>query len=248
MLLRKRAFLGLLFLAWGPFFVRAVQFYAAVNVPQATFLAPTPELFRRFLDSQDIFLFFVAVYAGSGSIANDRRANALQLYLSRPLTRAEYVFGKLLILMLFLLLVSWVPAMLLLVVQVLFAGNLTFIFENLFLLPAITVLSFIQALAISSVVLALSSLSPNSRFVGILYAALVFLTQAAYNTLWLTTRDSTWSWISFSADLAQIGDAIFRIPPRYATPLPISFLVVAAVIGLSAVVLERRVRGVEAVV
>ena len=49
-MLRKRAFLGLLLLAWSPFFVRAVQIYAAANLPQASFLAPTPEMFRDFLD------------------------------------------------------------------------------------------------------------------------------------------------------------------------------------------------------
>ena len=114
----KRAFLGLLLVSWFPFFVRAVQIYAAANLPQAAFLAPTPETFRQFLDQQEIFVFFVTVYAGAGLIANDRRANALQIYLSKPLTRAEYVFGKLAILMTFLLLVTWVPAIVLLIVQI----------------------------------------------------------------------------------------------------------------------------------
>ena len=68
--------------------------------------------------SRQIFVFFVTVYVGAGLIANDRRANALQIYLSKPLTRAEYVFGKLAILMTFLLLVTWVPAIVLLIVQI----------------------------------------------------------------------------------------------------------------------------------
>jgi hypothetical protein len=41
-LFRTRAFLGLFGLSLVPFFVRAVQIYASANVPQATFLAPTP--------------------------------------------------------------------------------------------------------------------------------------------------------------------------------------------------------------
>ena len=48
----KRSFIGLLLLAWLPFFVRAVQIYAAANLPQAAFLAPTPEMFRDFLTSR----------------------------------------------------------------------------------------------------------------------------------------------------------------------------------------------------
>src|SRR5512135_1654251 len=110
----KRAFLGLLLIAWFPFFVRAVQIYAAANLPQAAFLAPTAETFREFLEQQGIFVFFVTVYVGAGLIANDRRANALQIYLSKPLTRAEYVIGKMAILLTFLLLVTWVPALALL--------------------------------------------------------------------------------------------------------------------------------------
>src|SRR5215217_5543368 len=139
--LGQRAFLGLLLVAWAPFFVRAVQIYAAANLPQAAFLAPTPEMFRQFLEQQEIFVFFVTVYVGAGLIANDRRANALQIYLSKPLTRAEYVFGKLAILMTFLLLVTWLPAIVLLIVQISFAGNFTFFRNNLFLFPAITVFS-----------------------------------------------------------------------------------------------------------
>ena len=133
-----------------PFFVRAVQIYAAANLPQASFLAPTPEMFRQFLDQQEIFVFFITVFAGSGLIANDRRANALQIYLSKPLTRAEYVFGKLAILTTFLLLVTWVPAFVLLVVQIAFAGNFTFFTGNVYLFPAITVFSFVQVLTIAS--------------------------------------------------------------------------------------------------
>src|SRR6195256_7023507 len=170
----KRAFLVLLLVSWFPFFVRAVQIYAAANLPQARFLAPTAETFRQFLDQQQIFVFFVTVYVGAGLIANDRRANALQIYLSKPLTRAEYIFGKLAILMTFLLFVTWLPAIVLLIVQIAFAGNFTFFRNNAFLFPAITVFCAVEVVVVSSAMLALSSLSKSSRYVGILYAAVIF--------------------------------------------------------------------------
>jgi ABC-2 type transport system permease protein len=243
----KRAFLGLLLVAWFPFFVRAVQIYAAANLPQAQFLAPTAETFRQFLDQQQIFVFFITVYVGAGLIANDRRANALQIYLSKPLTRAEYIFGKLAILMIFLSLVTWLPAIVLLIVQISFAGNFTFLAKNLFLFPAITVFSFISVTMVAAAMLALSSLSNSSRYVGILYAAVIFFTQAVYGVVYAATRSSAMSWISFSANLSQIGDVIFRQTPKYDTPWPVSLLMIVGLIVLSAVVLERRVRGVEVV-
>jgi ABC-2 type transport system permease protein len=243
----KRAFLGLLLMSWFPFFVRAVQVYAAANLPQAQFLALTGETFRQFLDQQQIFVFFITVYAGAGLIANDRRANALQIYLSKPLTRTEYIFGKLAILMSFLLLVTWVPAIVLLIVQISFAGNFTFLKNNFYLFPAITVFAFIQVTTVAAAMLALSSLSKSSRYVAILYAAVLFFTQAIYGVLSVVTRSTQLSWISFPANLAQVGDVIFRLPPKYSTPWPVSLLMILGLIAVSAVILERRVRGIEVV-
>lgn len=245
---RRKAFIGLLLLAWGPFFVRAVQIYAAANLPQAAFLAPTRETFRDFLSQQDLFVFFITVYAGSGLIANDRRANALQIYLAKPLSRLEYVIGKLAVLVAFLLLVTWVPGIVLLVVQVLFAGNFTFIVENFDLFPAITLSTFLKALTVSVTMLALSSLSKSGRYVGILYAGVIFFSQAMYGVLYAVTRDSTWSWMSPGANLQQMLNVIFRMRPAYDTPWPVSLLVLLTLVGVSAIVLEKRVRGVEVIV
>ena len=243
----KRAFIALLLLAWFPFIVRAVQIYAAANLPQAAFLAPTPETFRQFLEQQRTFVFFVTVYVGAGLIANDRRANALQIYLSKPLTRAEYVFGKLAILMTFLAMVTWLPAIVLLIVQISFAGNFTFFRNNIFLFPAITVFAFLEVTLASATMLALSSLSKSSRYVAILYAAVIFFTQAIYGVMYAVTARTGMSWISFSANLAEIGDVIFRLPVKYDTPWPVALLVIVGLVTLSGLILERRVRGVEVV-
>ena len=243
----KRAFIALLLLSWLPFVVRAVQIFAAANYPQLSFIAPTAETFRQFLNQQDPFVFFVTVYVGAGLIANDRRANALQIYLSKPLTRGEYVLGKMTILMTFLLMVTWLPAIVLLLVQVAFAGSFAFLQRNLYLFPAITIFSFIEATIVSAAMLALSSLSNNGRFVGILYAGLIFFTDALYGVLRVVTRDTSVSWVSLGNDLAQVGDAIFRLPLRFSTPWPLSLALIVALVIVSGIVLERRVRGVEVV-
>ena len=246
----KKAFLGLLLVSWFPFFVRAVQFYAAANlttIPQASMLTPSADTFRQFLEQQRTFVFFVTVYVGAGLIANDRRANALQIYLSKPLTRAEYVFGKLAILITFLALVTWLPAIVLLIVQIAFAGNFTFFRANVFLFPAITLFAFLEVIVASSTMLALSSLSKSSRYVAILYAAVIFFTQAVYGVLYAVTRSTSFSWLSFSTNLSQIGDMIFRQPQRYDTPWPVALLMIVLLVVLSGVILERRVRGVEVV-
>jgi ABC-2 type transport system permease protein len=247
-MLRKRMFIGLLLFGWMPFVVRAVQIYVASNYPQtAALLAPDAKMFRSFLEQQDFFVFVMTIYVGAGLIANDRRANALQIYLSKPLLRSEYIVGKAAVLFTFLMLVTWIPGILLLILQVLFKGSFEFMKNNLFLFPAITVASVLQALLATFTMLALSSLSKSSRYVGILYAGILFFTGAIYGAMYLITGSTSVSWLSVGSNLSQVVDVIFRQPPRYTTPWQVSLIVVLGLIALSVSVLERRVRGVEIV-
>ena len=243
----KRPVIGLLLAAWIPFLYQAVKFYLTTSFGQLQMLATSAQTFREFLENQEIFIFFLTIYVGTGLIASDRRANALQIYLSKPLTRLEYVAGKAAVLVVFLLAVTWLPAVLLLAVQAMFSGNFTFLRANAFLLPAVTVYSFVQVALATSTMLALSSVSKSPRFVGIMYTGVVFFTDAIFGTLKYLMNAGYASVVSPTQSLAQIGDVIFRVPPRHETPTALSLLVVLGIIALCALVLERRIRGIEVV-
>lgn len=246
-LMKRRAFVYLLLLGWIPCIVRGVQIYAAANFPQAAFLAISTRTFRDFLDQQELFVFFITVYAGSGLIADDIRANALQLYLSRPVTRTQYAAGKLASLMAALAMVTWVPAMLLLMLEPLFAGNTIFLRANLFLIPAISLLSLIQVSVSAFVMLALSSLSKSRWFVAVMYAGLGFFTQAIFVATRVAIGSTAFSWLAMFANIQQIGDAIFRLTPRFSTPAAVSAMVLASLVAVSAAVLKGRIRAIEVV-
>lgn len=243
----NRLFLGLMLVAWGPFLVRAVQIYAAANFPQASFLDISAATFRDFLVQQELWVFIITVWVGAGLIANDLRSNALQVYFSKPMTRAEYVAGKLGILLVFLLGVTWVPAMLLLLVQVLFSGSIDFLRANVHLVPAITVASFVVITVSSFSILALSSFSKSARFVAVTYAGLFFFTQAVFGVLRGATGSTALSWLSVPASVNQITDVLFRQPPRFDTPVAASVATVLVLVGVSVWILQRRVRAVEVV-
>jgi ABC-2 type transport system permease protein len=247
-LLKTRVFLGMLFFSLMPFIIRCVQLYLAANYPQlGSFVEPSPKMFRGFLENQSFFVFVMTIYVGSGLIAKDRLANALQIYLSKPLTRADYIAGKMAILVTFLLLITLVPGLLLILLQIVFSGSFMFIRENIFLVPAVTLASLAIVLVASFTMLALSSLSKSSRYVAILYAGIMLFTNAIYGVLRLVTGSNKVSWVSFTASLDQVCDAIFRLPLRYETPVAVSLIVLVALIVVSISVLERRVRGVEVV-
>jgi hypothetical protein len=247
-LIGRRVFLGLLALAWIWFLVRSVQIYLAVTTPQfAQFLPIDVKLFANFIDAQSFVAFFVTVYAGSGLIASDRRANALQVYLSKPLLRLEYIGGKLAILLVFLGLTIVLPSILLLVMQVLLSGSLAFVRAHIDLIPAIILASTMRVIVYGISMLALSSLSTSTRYVAVMFTGVVFFSEAVFNVLAFATGSTRVAWVSPSRNFDVVTDAIFRQPPRYDTPVIVSVLVLLAIVAVSISVLERRVRGVEVV-
>src|SRR5204863_2991050 len=119
--------------------------------------------------------------------------------------------------------------------------------QNLFLLPAVTLSSLLRVLVAACTMLALSALSKSSRYVAILYAGVIFFSEALFGVLRIIAGSSRVAWVSISANMEQVNDAIFRITPRYEAPVTVSVLVLAGLIAVSISVLERRVRGVEVV-
>lgn len=245
--LRERRFLGLLLFAWSLFVVRAVQLYIGETIASAVFFAPTERTFQLFLDQQRLFVFFITIYAGAGLIASDRQSHALQIYLSKPITRNDYIAGKLLTLAIFLVAVTWVPAMLLLVLQVLFSGSLEFVADHPRLVPAMTLASALQvALAVLTMV-ALSSLSRSRRFASMLYAGIVFFAAAIARVLQASTGNAGWVLLSPENTLLVVNDAIFGGIPDSTVPLAVAIGTLAALFAGCIVVLERRVRAVDVV-
>jgi len=247
-LLGRKVFIALLITSWLPFLVRTVQIYLVATYPDAGRVVPVDmRLFERFIEFQALPAFFITVYAGSGLIASDRRARALQVYLSKPLTRMEYIAGKLGILVFYLTLTMIVPSLLLIVMQVILSGSFSFVRDNPTVVPAVFVLSTLRVVVPSCVIVGLSALSTSPRYVAIMYTGLLFVSEALYGVLAFVTGSTRPAWLSFAGNFDVVGDAIFSQTPRYETPVVVSVLVLAALVTLSVSVLERRVRGVEIV-
>src|SRR5687768_4394841 len=68
--------------------------------------------FRTFLEVQGAFAFILTVLVAPPLISRDLANNALPLYLSRPLSRTEYVLGKMAVVVFLLSMVTWIPGVL----------------------------------------------------------------------------------------------------------------------------------------
>ena len=244
---KRRWFLLMLFAGWIQFFVMGLIIVAPVLFPQLSgFTSTTPQTFRDFLSRQQFFVFIITIVLG-GLIADDRRANALQLYLSKPLTRLEYIVGKAAPLLILILGVTLIPALLLLLVQIVFSGSFSFLATNLFVLPAITLASLVRALLSTFTILALSSLSKSRRFVAIMYAGLIFFTSSMHQVLRSITGSQAWAAISPGNMVDVFTDWVFRVRGPQPVPIYVAVLVIVGLIAASLWVLERRVRPVEIV-
>jgi ABC-type transport system involved in multi-copper enzyme maturation permease subunit len=246
--LNRKAFLALLIVAWLPAIVRTVQIYVVTAYPAVgEVVAVSAATFKEFIEQQSVFIFFVTVFVGAGLIAADRRANALQIYLSKPLMRTEYIAGKLGVLMVFLTFITLVPALLLLLMQIMFSGSLELVRNNLYVLPAIVLASLVRIVVSAFAMLALSALSKSTRYVAIMYAGIIFFTEAVYGVLYAIGGSTRVAWVSIGGNIENLTDVMFRQPPRYETPVVLSAMVLVGLVVVSISVLERRVRGVEIV-
>jgi uncharacterized membrane protein YgdD (TMEM256/DUF423 family) len=149
--------------------------------------------------------------------------------------------------MIWLLGVTWLPAMLLLVMQIVLTGSFAFLRENFFLLPAITLASFVESLLSAFLILALSSLSKSRRFVSVMFAGIMFFSAGMYQSLRAITGSRAWAAISPGHMVDVITGWVFRSTTPPLVPVPVALAVVAGLIVLSVIILERRIRGVEVV-
>jgi len=75
------------------------------------------KFFLFFLGFQSMLGFFLAAFVGPGLVSPDLANNALPLYLARPFERSEYVLGKMSVLLILLSAMTWVPGLLLFLLQ-----------------------------------------------------------------------------------------------------------------------------------
>lgn len=80
------------------------------------------DFLSRFVEVQNGWAFFLALFIGPGLVSRDLANNGLPLYLSRPFSRTEYVVGKLTVLAAMLSTITWLAAFLVIGAQVGFEG------------------------------------------------------------------------------------------------------------------------------
>jgi ABC-2 type transport system permease protein len=112
--------------------------------------------FGRLFSIQATIAFLLTAWIGPGLISTDLNHDALQLFLSRPLTRFEYLLGKFSLLAFVLSAVTWVPGLFLFGMQANMAPN-GWLLANLRIAAAIVIGAWVWIFILALLALALSA-------------------------------------------------------------------------------------------
>ncbi len=131
--------------------------------------------FHYFLAWELWFSMVLVLLVGPNLISQDLRYNALPLYFSRPLRRSDYFLGKLGVIAALLGAVIVVPSCVAYVLGLLFSLDLTIVRDTSHILLASLCYGIVIAISAGTLMLALSSLSRNSRYVALFWMCIWIL-------------------------------------------------------------------------
>ena len=133
----------------------------------------------KFLDAfaiSQLLLFIVALLIGTGTIANDNRANALLVYLSKPVTKLDYLLGKWMAIFLIITAIVAVPALLFYGYCYMSFRQYGFVSQDPTLFWKLLLIIPLPGILHASLCLGISSLFHQARLAGATYSAIYFLT------------------------------------------------------------------------
>jgi ABC-2 type transport system permease protein len=132
--------------------------------------------FHYFLTWELGFSMLLVLLAGPNLVSQDLRYNALPLYFSRPLRRLDYFAGKLGVIAALIGLIVIGPILVAYTLGLLFSLDITIVRDTLPILIGSIVYGLVIAISAGLMMLAMSSLTRNSRYVALLWLGLWIIT------------------------------------------------------------------------
>jgi ABC-type transport system involved in multi-copper enzyme maturation permease subunit len=243
---KRPALLVLAMLAWLPLVARLVQVFVVSHVPAVSeVMSLDTQLFGQFLHWQSYLAVLLTIFGASGLIATDLRSGGILVYLARPLTRRDYLLGKLAVTLGLNLGTTLLPALLLYFAALLIAPRVYVRWELAWIAPAIAVASLVLSLPLSLAALAVSALSRSARVAGLSLLALLLGTDLACAILSVSLGWRTLPLLSMLADARSLTAGLFGAPQDL--PALPALLVLALFVAAAFAVLRVRVRAYEVV-
>jgi ABC-2 type transport system permease protein len=221
-LFQSRPFTAYTVLCMIPFLVGLTFIYIVNNASvQALFKVQGGQMpvvgntwFMGFLGFEAFMTFILTAWGAPGMISKDFANHSIQLYLSRPLSRAEYLAGKVSVLAALLSLTTWIPALILFLVQASLRGN-GWWWHNLWMAGSIVVASLMWIAVVALLAMALAvwvrwRIAATALLLGIFFvlpgvgSVMDAILRTTWGRLFNLTYDITMAWgYLFRLDVAE---------------------------------------------
>jgi hypothetical protein len=168
--------------------------------------------FVAFLGVEAWMGFLLAAWGGPGTITKDFANHSVQLYLSRPISRTEYLFGKISVLAALLSCTTWIPALLLFFVKAGLQGH-GWIWDNLWMAGSIVLGCLLWIAVISLVSMAVAVWVKWRIAATALMLAIFFLLPALGVVIGAILRTNWGFVINFPFMITIVWAHLFHITP-----------------------------------
>ena len=238
--------------------VSALNLLGVQNARQLISINAT--FFLNFLGFQSMLALFLASFTGPGQVSPDLANNALSLYLARPFSRAEYVIGKMWILVVLMSAMTWMPGLALFFLQAYLEEGWTWLQQNAQMGWGIFFGAWVWILILALLALALSAWVKWKPAAGALMFG-VFFVAAGFGVAINGVQRTKWGHLfNISALIASVwvqlfgadpkinnGGFFFRIPQDEELPIWACWGALAALCGICLYMLSRKIRGAEVI-
>ncbi|BDC49678.1 hypothetical protein F183_A19940 [Bryobacterales bacterium F-183] len=168
------------------------------------------KFFYIFHSVQSSLAFILTAFIGPGLVSPDLSNNALPLYFCRPFSRSEYVAGKLGVVAFLLSFITWIPGLLLFLLQW-SVGPEGWFAKYSWIAPAIFLSSVMWILLISLLALALSAWVRWKVVAGALLLLVFFLSTGLAAAINAVMRTDKGSWLDITSNSGRIALELFRV-------------------------------------
>ena len=172
-------------------------------------------------------------------ISQDVRSRAFLIYFSRPVTRGEYILGKMGTVAMFLFWATVVPALGLYVLGVALAPGFGVVLATWDIPLRILLSAAVLIIPATAVSLALSSITTDSRVASFAWLALWGFGATAYTIIWNTIRQEK-SWLSPFHMFSEVQKWIFGVHSNVSA-VSTELTILAVATGVSLLILFNRV-------
>jgi hypothetical protein len=186
-----------------------------VNEPESVRPLVWSVAFQRFIAlPQGLLMILLVAIAGAPLIAQDVGSKAFLVYFSKPITRWEYLLGKAGTVLFFILLVTLFPALVLYAVSIAVSPGLRAVADTWLTVPRIFACAAVVAVPSTCLILFLSSLARESRYVAFGWIAIWALGEVTYLVLRSLPQLQGSTWILLVSPwecLNAVTSAIFDV-------------------------------------